>query len=215
MRVACFFTRPFPRGLCPPSEPPPFRHWASAFALGAAGPHLSHLSVTPRLVTSYTAPLGSVRLVHRGWSYGLTWVSPDLGFASPHPVPVLYHSRSGLSRVFLRSFYEAPQLVLGRSPAARSAHNHSGVPLLGYRGRPSEGLGFASPPDNDILPYPLWDWNRLSGKVFHHFLHPRGPAEAGFLRGPGPAGPSSGRIFRARAGPPAGGSWACDYSQAA
>ena len=100
LRVACFFTRPFPRGLCPPSEPPPFRHWASAFALGAAGPHLSHLLVTPRLVTSYTAPLGSVRLVHRGWSYGLTRVSPDLGFASPHPVPVLYHSRSGLSRVF-------------------------------------------------------------------------------------------------------------------
>ena len=59
--------------------------------------------------------------------------------------------RDPLVKGFLRSFYEAPRLVLGRSPTARLVLCHYGVPLLGYGGRPSEGLGSASPPDNVIL----------------------------------------------------------------
>lgn len=100
----CVFIHAPTAGLCLPSDHPPSRHWASAFALGATGSHLSHFSVTPRLVTSYTAPLGSVRWFHR---LGLTdsrgshplWALPRLNLCP-------YYSASccacqGLFRNFL------------------------------------------------------------------------------------------------------------------
>ena len=68
----------------------------------------------PVLATLYTAPSRSfgVRLVHREWSYGLSWVSPASGFAFPHPVPLLQQIVICLSRGF-RNF--VPQF-LGLSP---------------------------------------------------------------------------------------------------
>ena len=42
---------------------------------------------------------------------------------------------------------EDPELTSGYKRIARRGLCHFGVPLLGYDPWPSEGLGFASPPD--------------------------------------------------------------------
>ena len=136
----------------------------------------------PVLATLYTAPSRSfgVRLVHREWSYGLSWVSPfRLCLPSPCALIIaegrlLVKGFSEVSENFLsspryltlwggtaRAVFQAPDQIsgdgrqsleiLGRSPTARLVLRHYGVPLLGYDGRPSEGLGFASPPDSVIL----------------------------------------------------------------
>ena len=72
------------------------------------------------------------------------------------------------------SFFTRSLLALGSSPAGRSAHNHSGVPLLGSRGRPSEGLGFASPPDTIIIPQPGANVNTFFEKILRNFFAERG-----------------------------------------
>ena len=124
----------------------------------------------PVLATLYTAPSRSfgVRLVHREWSYGLSWVSP-LRLCLPSPCALIIADLDPLVKGFLRIFYEILNSLLGRSPTARLVLCHFGVPLLGYGGRPLEGLGFASPPDTVILSHYRADWNCLSGKVLHHF----------------------------------------------
>lgn len=200
--------------LCLPSDHPPSRHWASAFALGATGAHLSHFSMTPRLVTSYTATTRLRAVASSVRSYRLSWVSPASGSASPQPAPLvspvpripfgvsadqtLGHSGSDpsppswgtaarhssvavpsrlvyrpsepsrLTRVvigfplesspfdglsishsvqlvkgFLRFFLRLSAHKLGSNSHEKVCANHFGVPLLGSRGRPSEGLGFA------------------------------------------------------------------------
>ena len=46
---------------------------------GAASTFEPATQLTPQLATVYPAPSRSfgVRLVHRAWSYGLTWVTPS------------------------------------------------------------------------------------------------------------------------------------------
>ena len=65
-----------------------------------------------------------------------------------HPLSMVlvYHRRARLSRVFGNFFREFSHRKACTLPL--------GVPLLGYDGRPSEGLGSASPPDTDIISYP-------------------------------------------------------------
>ena len=48
---------------------------------------------------------------------------------------------------FFELFYEALSSQTREYSHRKACTSPLGVPLLGYGGRPSEGLGFASPPD--------------------------------------------------------------------
>ena len=104
-------------------------------------------------------------------TYGLSWVAPSVALPRLNLCP--YYSRSeSTCQGFLENFLGSPSAiprgsrllhsdqrlaglaVLGCNSREKDCAHPLGFPLLGSRGRPLEGLGFASPPDMIIIPYP-------------------------------------------------------------
>ena len=112
----------------------------------------------PVLATLYTAPSRSfgARLVHREWSYRLSWVAsariPDVR-TLPSLTLCPYYSRfCSACQGFLRIFFADPRTSYsGEAPREGLRTTTSASPCSALVRRPSEGLGFASPPDTVIL----------------------------------------------------------------
>ena len=72
---------------------------------------------------------------------------------------------------FFEDFFRgSSNLVLGYKRIARLGLRHFGVPLLGYDPWPSEGLGFASPPDIVIIAQSVLYVNTFLKKIFAFIL---------------------------------------------
>ena len=110
---------------------------------------------------------------------------PD-GSAVPQPVPLLQQIGIRLSRVFekfLGSQSAIPRgsrllqsdqrlaglAVLGYNSLGKDCAHPHGVPWLGSLGRPSEGLGSASPPDMIMIPHLGSDVKRFSEDFSNFF----------------------------------------------
>ena len=118
----------------------------SPFYRGTAARH-SSVAAPRRFVYRPSEPSRPARVVTRSrWNHPLSMV-------------LFYHTSAGLSRVFEDFFRGSSNLVLGYKSAGRLVLRHLASPCSALCGRPSEGLGSASPPDNDIISPLYYQYN--------------------------------------------------------
>ena len=127
-------------------------------------------ALTPTYPSLVATSCFALRFIARASHRNLLALAIDSLGDHPPSMVLLYHTRSNLSRVLLGFFCWDPEPTSGYKRIARLVLRHHGVPLLGYDPCPSEGLGFASPPDMIMILHNQKNVNRFFEKSFFIFL---------------------------------------------